>query len=126
MAFETKTYSKPEKGEAKIIYDGEKISIQGAGTYGQPIVQVKSASRWLKNTLFETTGNSITVKPVILFPGWFVESTAQGKRADTWAFNPKSLPSFIKNQIDMISQEDMQMIVYHLCRYVRVKEAERT
>ena len=37
-AIETKTYSKPEKGEAKIIYDGEKISIQGAGTYGQPIV----------------------------------------------------------------------------------------
>ena len=43
-----------------------------------------------------------------------------------WVLNHKALPVFIKNQTDKISQVDMQMIVYHICRYVRVKEAERT
>ncbi len=125
FTIETKTYSKPEKGEAKILFDGEKLSIQGSGTYDKPITQVRSASKWLKNTLLATTGKSFTVKPVILFPGWFVESTEQGKKSNTWVLNPKSLPAFIKNQPDTISQDDAQMVVYHLCRYIRVKESER-
>ena len=73
---------------------------------------------------YSDTGKILTVKSVIHFYGWFVESTEQGKRAENWALNPKSLPACIKNQADTISQEDMQMIVFHLCRYVRVKEAE--
>ena len=48
---ETKTYSKPEKGEAKIYFDGEKISITGAGVYTKPIIQATSASKWLKGVL---------------------------------------------------------------------------
>lgn len=125
-AIETKTYSKPEKGEAKILFDGEKLSIQGSGTYTQPLIQVNSALEWLKNTILATTGKTFTIKPVILFPGWYVETIEKGKKSDTWVLNPKALPVFIKNQSDTISQEDVQMIVYHLCRYVRVKEAERT
>jgi hypothetical protein len=41
----------------------------------QPVIQVNSASTWLQNTLKASTGKTFTVKPVILFPGWFVEST---------------------------------------------------
>jgi hypothetical protein len=122
---ETKTYSKPEKGEAKILFDGEKLTIQGSGTYDQPVIQVKSASTWLKNTIKATTGKTFAIKPVILFPGWYVESSEKGKKSGTWVLNPKSLPSFINNQPDMISQEDTQMVVFHLCRYVRMKESER-
>lgn len=124
-AIETKTYSKPDKGEAKILFDGEKLSIQGAGTYNQPLIQVNAASRWLKNILLSTTGKTFAVKPVILFPGWYVETTEQGKKSNTWVLHPKSLPAFIKNQPETISQEDAQMAVFHLCRYVRVKESER-
>lgn len=122
---ETKTYSKPEKGEAKILFDGEKLSIQGSGRYNQPVIQVSSASTWLKNTLKTSTGKTFVVKPVILFPGWFVESTEQGKKSSTWVLNPKALPAYIKNQPEIISQEDVQMAVFHLCRYIRVKEAEK-
>lgn len=122
---ETKTYSKPEKGEAKILFDGEKLSIQGTSSYNQPVIQVNSASTWLKNTLNASTGKTFTVKPVILFPGWFVESTEQGKKSNTWVLNPKALPAYMRNQPEMISQEDTQMAVFHLCRYVRVKEAEK-
>jgi hypothetical protein len=125
FTIETKTYSKPEKGESKILFDGEKLSIQGAGTYDQPVIQVKSAATWLKNTIKASTGKTFIIKPVILFPGWYIESTEQGKKSDTWVLNPKSLPAFINNQPDTISQEDVQMVVFHLCRYVRVKEAER-
>jgi len=62
---------------------------------------------------------------VILFPGWYIESNEQGKKSDTWVLNPKALPVFIKNQPETVSREDAQMVVYHLCRYVRAKKNER-
>jgi hypothetical protein len=96
FTIETKTYSKPEKGEAKILFDGEKLAVHGSGTYDQPVIQVKAASTWLKNTIKATTGKTFAIKPVILFPGWYVESSEQGKRSGTWVLNPKSLPSFYK------------------------------
>jgi hypothetical protein len=124
-AVETKTYSKPEKGEAKVIFDGEKLAIDGRGKYDKPIIQVNASSAWLKNTLLATTGKMFSIKSVILFPGWYVESTEQGKKSNTWVLNPKALPSFIANQPEVISQEDTQLAVYHLCRYIRVKEMTR-
>ncbi|MBU2578244.1 NERD domain-containing protein, partial [Patescibacteria group bacterium] len=69
---ETKTYSKPAKGEAKIGFDGEKLTIKDFEIQSKPIIQVKAASNWLKNILLETTGKSFLVKPVILFPGWYI------------------------------------------------------
>ncbi|MCJ7772947.1 MAG: NERD domain-containing protein, partial [Desulfobacterales bacterium] len=51
---ETKTYSKPVKGEANIDFDGEKLTIKDLGFQTKPITQVKAASIWLKNILLET------------------------------------------------------------------------
>ena len=63
---ETKTYSKPQKGEANILFDGEKLSISSVGVRDREIVQVKASSKWLENILLETTGKKFSIKPVIL------------------------------------------------------------
>ena len=120
---ETKTYSKPAKGEAKISFDGEKLTIKDFEIQSKPITQVKAASNWLKNILLETTGKSFLVKPVILFPGWYIEYTEQGKKSKIWVLNPKSLPGFIENQPDIISQEDLMLASFHISRYIRTKVA---
>lgn len=77
---ETKTYSKPEKGTAKIGFDGEKLKIEALGIQTKPIIQVSAASNWLQNILLETTGKKFQIRPVILFPGWYVEATGQGRK----------------------------------------------
>ena len=118
---ETKTYSKPEKGEAKIIFDGEKLTIKNTGAQSKPLAQVKAASNWLANILSETTGKKFQIKPVILFPGWYISSTGQSKKSDIWVLNPKALPSYIENQPDIISHEDMILVSYHISRYIRSK-----
>ena len=122
FVIETKTYSKPEKGEAKIGFDGEKLTIKDLGVQTKPITQVTAASNWLKNILLGTTGKDFSIKPVILFPGWYVESTKQGKKSDVWVLNPKALPSYIENRPDIISQEDMMLASFHISRYIRTKE----
>ncbi len=116
---ETKTYSKPEKGNSKIYFDGKKLKVDALGELTKPIIQVKTSADWLKNILQETTGKIFTVKPVILFPGWFVESTKEGKKSNIWVLNPKALPTYIENQPDIISQEDLMLASYHISQYIR-------
>ena len=120
---ETKTYSKPAKGEAKINFDGNILSIHGIGNQSKPIIQVISSSKWLNRVLKATTGKNFSVKPVVLFPGWYVTSTPKGKKSGIWVLEPKALPVFIENQPDLLSQEDMMLASYHISRYIRSKQA---
>ena len=53
---ETKTWSKPAKGDAKVVFDGERVRINGFEPDRNPIVQAKAQARWLKEVLAESTG----------------------------------------------------------------------
>ena len=121
---ETKTYSKPVKGDDKIQYDGEKITIAGRKPTIEPIVEVTSASKWLKNILKESTGKDYSIKPVVVFPGWFIETKDDGWKSPVWVMNPKALQSFINNEKDKISRDDMMLATFHLSRYIRSKAAK--
>jgi hypothetical protein len=42
------------------------------------VEQAKSQAYWIREVLQESTGKSFPVKPVVVFPGWYVER-AKGK-----------------------------------------------
>jgi hypothetical protein len=115
-AVETKTYSKPMGGEAKVHYDGDHLHIDGLGSKDEILLQNKAESMWLKGILRESTGREYSIKPVVVFPGWYVESKTHNKH---WVLNPKALPEFIRNQNDVLSKEDVKLAAYHLSRYIR-------
>lgn len=123
FVIETKTYSKPIKGDAKIQYDGEQIIVAGRKATKEPITQVTAASKWLKDILKESTGKDYMIKPVVVFPGWFVESKEDGWKSKVWVMNPKALQSFINHESDKITREDMMLATFHLSRYIRSKAA---
>lgn len=116
---ETKTYSKPDKGEARIQFDGEKLRIMGNAPDRNPVTQVRSLLNWLKGLLEESTGKIFVPRPVVVFPGWFVESTAEARRSDVWILNPKALPVFIGNSKEKLSPETVKLAAYHLSRFIR-------
>jgi hypothetical protein len=118
---ETKTYSKPDSGHAKIIFKGESIIKGGGYETDKPIIQVRAAANWLAQVLEESTGKKLSVKPVIVFPGWYVEPTYEAKNSDVWVLNPKALPAFIKNSKKQYAPEDVKLFAYHLSRHIRSK-----
>jgi hypothetical protein len=59
------------------------------------------------------------LKNVVLFPGWFIEPTAESKQSDVWVLNPKALPAFISNSRKRLSVEDVSLVAYHLSRFIR-------
>jgi hypothetical protein len=116
---ETKTFSKPDKGQPIVTYDGENILVNGKEAGRNPVVQVKAACNWLKELLKESTGKECNPRPVVVFPGWFVQPTVEAKNSDVWVLNPKALPVFISKSKSQLETEEINLFSFHLSRYVR-------
>lgn len=113
---ETKTWSKPHKGRTVIRVEGDQLLRNGFQVDRDPLIQVKAQASWLLELLEESTGKPFPVKPVLVFPGWYVESKNQ---KDLWVLNPKGLRKFLDNSPETITPEDVQLASYHLSRYIR-------
>jgi len=112
---ETKTHSKPVKGSPTVTFDGKTLLINGFKPERNPVTQAEGNARWLAQMLRASTGKEFPVRPVVLFPGWFVEF----KGSTVWVLNPQALPSFIEHESNRISESDLHMASYHLARYIR-------
>jgi hypothetical protein len=115
---ETKTWSKPVRREARIQFDGEVLLKAGVKPDRDPIVQARAQASWLARELLESTGRSYEVRPVVLFPGWFVENR-EGAFSNIWVLEPKALPAFLERAPQRLEREEIRMASYHLSRYVR-------
>lgn len=118
FTIETKTISKLVRGDAKISFDGQSISIAGFQPDRNPVTQAKAQARWLKDLIAQSTGRTVEVWPVVVYPGWYVEH-AQGAHREIWVLNPKGLPSFLAQEPNRLTPEDVQLVTYHLSQYVR-------
>lgn len=112
---ETKTYSKPAKGETVVVFDGESLLINRSIRTSRPVIQAKAGAKWLSELLEQSTGRRFPVRPVLTFPGWFIEPTAEAKKSDVWVLNPKALPSFIENSRTQLSLPDQKVLSGILC-----------
>jgi hypothetical protein len=115
---ETKTWTKPPRGDAKIVFDGKVLTALGMKPERDPIKQSRGQVSWIATLLRESTGRRFAVRGVVLFPGWFVEQ-GDGALRETWVLNPKALPAFLGNAKGSLSPEDVKLAAYHLSRYVR-------
>jgi len=117
FSIETKTYSKPEKGECRIIYNKEGLVINGYKPEKKILIQVEAQKKWLEKQIVLLTGIKLMVKPVVVFPGWYVEN--QNKGSNIWVLEPKALPTFIGNLPKTLSEESIRVISNHISRYIR-------
>jgi len=117
FAIETKTHSKPLKGLCNVKYDGVNIAVNGATPDRDPVVQAKAEAKWVSDLLEQSTGRRFFVQPIVLYPGWYVETTKPN--VDVWVLNDQAVPTFIKNTRNhQLSPEDISLISFHLKRYV--------
>lgn len=70
---------------------------------------------WLERQILSMTGLKASVQPVVVFPGWFVESKV--KNPEVSVMEPKALPSFIHRQPESLAKQDIQLITNEISRY---------
>lgn len=121
FTIETKTLSKPMRGETKIQFDGETIQVNGRTMERNPVRQAKAQASWLKKILQETTEREYKVHPVVVFPGWFIEQKP-GSQHELWVLEPKALPKFLENAPDVLSAEEIKLASGNLSRFIRAQE----
>lgn len=124
FTIETKTWSKPVTGKAQLVFDGETIRAGGFEPDRDPIVQAKAQASWVRALLLESTGRTVDVRPVIVFPGWFVINST-GSFRDIWVLEPKALPTFLKNEPTRMTPEDVKLASFHMSRLIRSSERSR-
>lgn len=122
---ETKTWSKPERGEAHIKFDGEQLTVAGREPERNPVVQARAQAGWLKGLLVESTGHNFDVFPVVVFPGWFIEQT-EGSLRNMWVLEPKALAKFLGNAPQRLTPEAIKLASFHLSRFIRSSEKDRS
>ena len=115
---ETKTYSKPVEGDAKIQFDGETLTVAGFVADRDPIVQAKAQASWLREIISGSTGKTMRVHPVIVFPGWFIEQK-KGSAKGVWVLNPKALPHFLDHEPAVLSTDEVKLVGSHLSLFIR-------
>jgi hypothetical protein len=120
---ETKTITKPSP-DAKVIYDGEQVTVAGFRPDRNPVAQAAAEASWLRQLLQQSTGRELPVRGVVVYPRWWIEQTNKERQREVWVLEPKALPKFIENAQRVISAEDVAMAAYHLSRYVRGENRE--
>jgi hypothetical protein len=125
FTIETKTWSKPVRGPAEINFDGETISTQNGVPDRDPVAQARAQANWLRSLLADSTGKRFDVRPVIVFPGWYVVN-APGTFRNIWVLEPKALPAFLSNEPARLGREDIKLASFHLSRMIRTSQKRRT
>jgi hypothetical protein len=121
---ETKTWSKPLRGQSQVSFDGETLKVGGLEPDRDPVIQAKAQASWLRSVLLESTGRTLDVRPVVVFPGWFIVNK-DGAFRRMWVLEPKALPSFLMNEPVRLSPEDVKLASFHLSRMIRDSQRKR-
>ena len=122
FVIETKTRSKPLKGDARVDYDGKRVTVNGWVPDRNPVEQVQACRDWVRDQLKSEATRDFPLRGVVLFPGWFVND--QPKGCEVWVMNEKSLAKFLEHEREKMTADDIQCATAILTRYVRATKAE--
>lgn len=111
---ETKTLSKPATGDARVRFDGETLRVDSHVLDRDPLVQARAQAAWVRRTLQELTGQVYPVRPVVVFPGWYVERAPAAARADVWVMEPKELRGWLSREPHMLPRHAVDLIRHRL------------
>lgn len=119
FAIETKTYSKAGTRTEKIrVVDGRLI-IPGndPGAFGSDsLAQAAASADFIRDHLAQTTHHKIFVRPVLVFPGWYVEEPPANARdaPAVWVLNEQRLFEWIGNSPLRLTQADIALYTQRL------------
>ena len=116
----TGTLTRPHSETATIWYDGEKVSVAGLTPERDPVKQASALARSMADLVRESSGRAYAVRAVLLYPGWSVERP-HNLMPDVWVLNPKALPVLMQNEPVALEDDEVNVIAFHLSRYVRAE-----
>lgn len=119
FTIETKMRTKPARGRSKIFYDGTTLRMEGQAPNDEPLNQVRAQARWLANILNDGHAKGLKVRPILVFPAWYVERTGHRSKDDVWVLNPRALDKFLDHEPSLLSLSSVDAAAQALTQYCR-------
>ena len=126
FTIETKSRTKPLIGSCKVLYDGNALQIAGKRAVDQPLRQARAQARWLTTLVNRESTGKYNVRPVLVFPEWYVERIGCRTKDDVWVLNPKALAKLLDCETPILSNASInsatQVLALH-CRQTVLEQA---
>jgi len=119
FTIETKTRSKPTRGCSSIVYDGETVRIENGAPTNVPLNQARAQARWLSDLINDGRSSKLIVRPVVVFPEWYVEQMGNRKKGDIWVINEKVLESCLDHEPQILTAEQTDSVANILAQRCR-------
>lgn len=119
FTIETKTMRKPARGECRVRFSEGEVFANGRKLKRNPVQQALGQASWLRQYLEERRVGAF-VRPVVVFPGWYVERQAAHEQL-VWVLHPKALEAFLANEPERMSREQAKAVAMGLSAYIRSK-----
>lgn len=117
FTIETKMRTKPLRGAGKIFYDGNTVRLEGNRPVDEPLHQVRAQAHWLAALLNDGRASKHKVRPILVFPEWYVERTGRRDKDDIWVLNPKALDTFLDHEPPVLSSVSIDSASQALTQY---------
>ena len=119
FTIETKYRKKPLRGECKVIYDGNQVSINGQAYDHEPINQSLAQAKWVRDYLKCCTAlSTVPVTPIVVYPGWFINYLQAGD-AKVKVANEQLIWSCIQSSPHTLDPHDIKLIESRLTEYIQ-------
>jgi hypothetical protein len=116
-AIETKTRRKGIGHAAEIVYDGKTLLVDGHSPDRNPLKQAQASADRISEILRQNTGHNVYVRPVVLYPGWWV--TRRCRNEKVWVLNPNALPDWLQHENETLPSEQIQLYSTAVANHVR-------
>ena len=103
---ETKAYSRPSHGETVATFDGQSIKFADRKPDPAPVIQALIQAKWLEDKIKETTGERLSVTPIIVLLKWMIPKE-QMKHDGIWVVNPSYLVGLITRLAMTLTDEEV-------------------
>ena len=113
---ETKTRAKSNSND-RVTFDGKHLRVAGAIPDRDPIAQSMRQALWLHRLIEQRTGQSVFVRPVLVFPGWYVVSAQSN--SNVWIRNENSLRTSLKSERETLTDKAVDQIYKMTLNVVR-------
>ena len=107
---ETKPLRKPVADRnARVRFDGVSLTVDSHRFDRDPLAQARAQADWVSRRLEQLTMRRFPVRPVVVFPGWFVEH-AKGMKSEVWVLEPKALRGWLKHEPQRLAAADVALV----------------
>lgn len=121
FTIETKSWRKPNRGKCIIVYDGQKVLINGQAPDRDPIAQALGQSAWVRDYLKSCTAlTTIPITPLVVYPGWFIDYLQAGN-AKVKVASEQLIWSCIQSSPFQLAPHDAMLIESRLSEYIQRK-----